>query len=265
MKKIRLDQLLFEKVMVESRTQAQRLIMAGSVKVNGQKIIKPGTFIDQEAEIVITDKPKYVSRGGLKLEAALNNFKLTDLRDFVCVDVGASTGGFTDCLLQHNAKKVYAVDVGYGQLHWKIRNDSRVQIMERTNARYIDRFQDDVSLVTIDASFISLKVLLPVVKNWFGNKRGEVIALVKPQFEAGRKEAAKYAGVIRDTEVHKKVLYNTIETAQVLDFCVNGLIKSPIKGPKGNTEFLICLDTKLGITSNIDLLITQAISIKNEL
>jgi len=252
MKKIRLDQLLTSKKVVENRSQAQRIIMSGDVKVNGQVFIKPGTFVCPDSEVEITNKPKYVSRGGLKLEAALIAFGLIDLEDRICVDVGASTGGFTDCLLQHKAKFVYAVDVGYGQLEWKIRNDARVKVLERSNARYIKGFDDEISLVTIDASFISLKILLPVIKGWFGQQKGDLIALIKPQFEAGRVETAKGAGVIRNPEVHQKVLMDVSFFSIKMGYGIKGLIRSPLQGPKGNTEFLIYLDTKQGDSIQIE-------------
>ncbi len=161
-----------------------------------------------------------------------------------CADVGASTGGFTDCLLQHGAGHVYAVDVGYGELHWKLRNDPRVTVMERTNARNIKGFPTPVDLVTIDASFISLRILLPVVRDWFGDRPGRVVALIKPQFEAGRQDAARGEGVIRDTQLHRQVLTDVLAVAQALGFQVKGLIRSPLLGPKGNMEFLVDLSWK---------------------
>jgi 23S rRNA (cytidine1920-2'-O)/16S rRNA (cytidine1409-2'-O)-methyltransferase len=189
-------------------------------------------------EITIESSPAYVSRGGEKLEAALIAFDLSHLDGTVCVDVGSSTGGFTDCLLQHGAARVYAVDVGYGQLHWKLRNNPRVITMEKTNARFIDGFPEVIHLVTVDASFISLKILLPVIKNWLRD-RGEVIALIKPQFEVGRAEAAKGEGVIRDPDLHFKVIKTIIYEAREHSIFPQGLIRSPLLGPKGNTEFLV--------------------------
>ena len=224
--------------LAESRSQAQRLIMAGQVRVDGQVVIKPASQVSTESVLEVEHGPKFVSRGGEKLEPALLAFGFDDLSGMVCVDVGASTGGFTDCMLQHGASKVFAVDVGYGILHWKLRNDPRVVSMERTNARYVESFPEQISLVTIDASFISLKVLLPVVKTWFGDQPGHVIALIKPQFEAGKKDAAKGAGVIRDANVHKRVLAEVLDFSQAEGFGVRGLVRSSLVGPKGNTEFL---------------------------
>lgn len=237
MAKVRLDVHLYENGLVESRSVAQRLVMAGEVLINGEKALKPSQKIDDDAKIEIIRRPKFVSRGGEKLEAGLSHFGFSDLSGYVCVDVGASTGGFTDCLLQLGAKKVYAVDVGYGILHWKLRNDPRVVVMERTNARNIEAFPDSIDLVTVDASFISLKILLPVIKGWLSRK-SQVVALIKPQFEAGRKDAAKGAGVIRDHEVHKKILEEVLSYALNEGFDIKGLIRSPLKGPKGNIEFL---------------------------
>ena len=204
---------------LKSRAKAQALVMAGQVRVDGQVELKASAQIAPEARLDLEMGPRFVSRGGDKLEAALLAFPL-DVAGRVCADVGASTGGFTDCLLQHGAAKVYAIDVGKGILHWKLRSDPRVVVMEETNARYVESLPEPVSLVTIDASFISLKILLPVVKRWFASPsaplpfrrergrrgEGEVIALIKPQFEAGRKESARHKGVIRDPAVHKAIL-----------------------------------------------------------
>ncbi len=241
MGKLRLDVLLLERGLVESRSLAQRLVMAGQVRVNGEVELKPSTLVAEEAALLVEQGPRYVSRGGEKLEAALAAFGQMALGGAICADVGASTGGFTDCLLQHGAGHVYAVDVGYGELHWKLRNDSRVTVMERSNARYILGFPQPVGLVTIDASFISLRVLLPVVTAWFGPGPGQVIALIKPQFEAGRHDAAKGEGVIRDPAIHRQVLSDVLAAAQELGFGVSGLIRSPLLGPKGNVEFLVHL------------------------
>ena len=241
MEKIRLDVLLNEKGLAESRSQAQRLVMAGQVRVDGQIVIKSSIKFLRDAEVEVLHAPQFVSRGGEKLAPAMEAFGFLDLNGLICADIGASTGGFTDCLLQHGAEKVYAVDVGYGILHWKLRNSPRVVSMERTNARYIDRFPEAIDLVTIDASFISLRILLPKVKNWFREDAGNAIALIKPQFEAGKKDAAKGEGVIRDTTIHRKVLVQVLEFAQQEGFDIKGLILSPIKGPKGNIEFLVHL------------------------
>lgn len=237
MAKIRVDVYLFEHKMVDSRSLAQRLVMAGEVLVNGEKVLKPSQQIDDKAKVEIIKGPKYVSRGGEKLEGGLIGFGLLNVEDKICVDVGSSTGGFTDCLLQHGAKKVYAIDVGFGILHWKLRNDPRVVVMERTNARNVVSLPDAIDLVTVDASFISLKVLLPVIKNWL-HEESQIVMLIKPQFEAGRKDAAKGAGVIRDTNIHRKILFETLDFASMNGFRFEGLIISPLKGPKGNIEFL---------------------------
>jgi 23S rRNA (cytidine1920-2'-O)/16S rRNA (cytidine1409-2'-O)-methyltransferase len=239
--KIRLDILLTERGLAESRNRAQALIMAGKVRVEGHAVTKPGLQIPGEAEITIEQSLPYVSRGGLKLAAALDEFKVDPLKA-VCADVGASTGGFTDVLLQRGAARVYAIDVGYGQLDWKLRQDERVVVMERVNARYLASLPEPVNLVTIDASFISLKLILPVVKKWL-TPPGWVIALVKPQFEAGRGQIGK-GGVVRDKMVHQQVLENTLGFATAIDFSILGATLSPITGPAGNHEFLICLGWK---------------------
>jgi len=240
MQKFRLDVLLTERGLSESRSQAQKLVMAGQVRVNDQVVLKPADRFSDEVIIVVDRGPRFVSRGGEKLEAALTAFGLEAINGRVCVDVGASTGGFTDCLLQHGAGKVYAIDVGYGELHWKLRNDPRVIVMERTNARYVDGFPEAVSLVTIDASFISLRILLPVVRGWF-QASGEVVALIKPQFEAGRHEVSRGDGVIQDPLIHRRVLTEILDFVREQQWAVQGLIRSPLKGPKGNIEFLVHL------------------------
>jgi 23S rRNA (cytidine1920-2'-O)/16S rRNA (cytidine1409-2'-O)-methyltransferase len=243
MDKMRIDVLMEEKHLAESRSQAQRLIMAGQVRVNDQVVLKPSTKITPECVITVDQPPRFVSRGGEKLDAAILAFGLSDLAGSICADIGSSTGGFTDCLLQHGAAKVFAVDVGYGVMHWKLRNDPRVVVMERTNARYVERFEEPVSLITIDASFISLRIFLPVFKKWFTKGSGEVVALIKPQFEAGRKESARGDGVIRDELVHKQVLHEVLSAAEQEGYVISGLIRSPLTGPKGNAEFLVHLKT----------------------
>jgi 23S rRNA (cytidine1920-2'-O)/16S rRNA (cytidine1409-2'-O)-methyltransferase len=253
MPKVRLDLLVVERGLAESRAKAQALIMAGQVHVDGQVELKASIAVSPDARLDLETGPRFVSRGGEKLEAALTNFPVKVIGR-VCADVGSSTGGFTDCLLQHGAAKVYAIDVGKGILHWKLRTDPRLVVMEETNARYLQILPEQVSLVTMDASFISLKILLPVVKNWFGppsisQRFGEtggekeecVIALIKPQFEAGRKETARNKGVIRDPEVHKAVLSNLLTFSREQGFNVRGLMRSPLLGPKGNIEFLTWL------------------------
>lgn len=239
MTKLRIDVLLVERGLAESRSLAQRLVMAGQVRADGQVVLKPATKIGPEALLEVDHGPPFVSRGGEKLEAALATFYI-NVKEQVCADVGASTGGFTDCLLQNGAARVYAIDVGQGILHWKLRQDPRVVVMENTNARYVGTLPEPIRLVTIDASFISLKILLPVVKGWFC-EGGEVIALIKPQFEAGRTVVARGEGVIRDPAVHRQVLNEVLNFARQENFSVRGLIRSPLLGPKGNTEFLAWL------------------------
>jgi 23S rRNA (cytidine1920-2'-O)/16S rRNA (cytidine1409-2'-O)-methyltransferase len=246
MPKIRLDVLMVDRRLAESRSLAQRLIMAGQIRVNGQVVFKPATAVSTDSLLHVDSGPRFVSRGGEKLDAALEVFPVNPA-GLTCVDVGVSTGGFTDCLLQRGARKVYAIDVGKGILHWKMRSDPRVVVMEETNARYVENLPEKVSLAVVDASFISLKILLPVVKEWFpelpdGEVRcGDIIALIKPQFEAGRVDVAKGDGVVRNPEIHRKVLLDVLSFAQNQGFCVRGLIRSPLLGPKGNTEFLAWL------------------------
>ena len=237
MKKIRLDLLLVERGLVENRSQAQSLIMAGRVRLKGQLANKPGIMVTPEAEITLDSNSRYVSRGGKKLATALKSFKV-DVNDLVCADVGASTGGFCDCLLQHGAAKVYAIDVGKGILHWKLRNDARVVVMEKTNARYLQSLPEPVNLVTVDASFISLKILLPVIKKWCSLSGEGIIALIKPQFEAGRLDVTRGRGVIRDPVIHQQVLMDILTFSQDKGLYPQGLIRSSILGPKGNVEFL---------------------------
>lgn len=234
-KKERLDRLLVERGLAESRAQAQRLIRAGEVRVTGQVLDKPGTLVAVDAPITMAEHPRYASRGGEKLEAALRRFAL-DVTGWTVADVGASTGGFTDCLLQHGAARVYAVDVGYGQLDWRLRRDPRVVVMERTNARYLERLPEAVDLVTVDVSFISLGLILPRAAGWL-RARGEVVALIKPQFEAGRHQVGK-GGVVRDPNIHRQVLERVVEMAGRVGLGLQGLMGSPLLGPAGNREFL---------------------------
>lgn len=236
--RLRLDVLLAQRGLVASRELARRLIMAGEVRVDGQVVDKPGTRVPQDARIELQAAPRYVSRGGEKLEAALAAFPI-EVAGRVCADVGASTGGFTDCLLQHGAARVYAVDVGYGQLDYRLRQDERVVVLERTNARYVGRLEEPVSLVTLDVSFISLRLLLPVVRGWL-TPRADLIPLIKPQFEAGRADVGK-GGVVRDRAVHRRVLVGVLEAARHEGYTVRGLIRSPLTGPAGNVEFLAWL------------------------
>jgi 23S rRNA (cytidine1920-2'-O)/16S rRNA (cytidine1409-2'-O)-methyltransferase len=238
--KKRLDGLLVEQMYAETRSKAQAIIMAGLVYVNGQKADKAGMSFDADtAQIEVRGQAcPYVSRGGLKLEKALRDFGV-DPTGFVCSDSGCSTGGFTDCLLQQGASKVFAIDVGYGELNWKIRNDPRVVVMERTNIRYVtpEDIGEPLDLSVIDVSFISLRIVLPAIKNLLKEKQGQVLCLIKPQFEAGRENVGKN-GVIRESAVHKEVLDNIVALAKELGFNILGLTFSPVKGPAGNIEFL---------------------------
>lgn len=237
-KKIRLDVLLVERGFQESRQKAQAVIMAGSVFVSGQRVDKPGTAVPEDAPIEVRGNVlRYVSRGGLKLEKAMQMWPIS-LDGKICADIGASTGGFTDCMLQNGAKKVYAVDVGYGQLDWKLRNDPRVVCLERTNARYLshEEVPDELDFASIDVSFISLKLIFPAL---YGLLRdgGEIACLIKPQFEAGREKVGK-KGVVRDPAVHLEVLEHFLEHAKENNFTVLGITYSPIRGPEGNIEYL---------------------------
>ena len=244
--KERLDVLLVSLGLAESRAKAQATIMAGEVYVNGQKADKSGMEVDITSNVEVRGSAcPYVSRGGLKLEKALRNFGV-DPTGYVCSDSGASTGGFTDCLLQQGASKVFAIDVGYGQLAWKIRNDPRVVVMERTNIRYVtpEDLGEKLDLSVIDVSFISLSLVLPVVKTLL-KPTGQILCLIKPQFEAGRDKVGK-KGVVRDAAVHEEVLQNFISLAKSLGFTIRNLTFSPVKGPEGNIEFLAHLSLQPG-------------------
>jgi 23S rRNA (cytidine1920-2'-O)/16S rRNA (cytidine1409-2'-O)-methyltransferase len=249
------DILLVECGLAESRSVAQRLIMAGAVRVDGQVVLKSSRKVPSDSSISVDPGPKFVSRGGEKLSTALETFGI-NVNQLICADVGASTGGFTDCLLQHGAARVYAIDVGQGQLHWRLRNDPRVVVMERQNARYLEELEEKVNLVTIDVSFISLELLFRSIVNWLLDD-GQVIALVKPQFEAGR-EYVGIGGVVRDAEVHRQVLDKAIRSAEEHKLFASGLIRSPILGPKGNVEFLLWLlleDPGISTQSLVDTVI----------
>lgn len=238
-KKERLDVLLVNRGYFDSRAKAQAVIMSGDVYVDGQKADKAGASFDVEANIEVRGSVcPYVSRGGLKLEKALHDFGV-DPTGYVCSDSGASTGGFTDCLLQQGASKVFAIDVGYGQLAWKIRSDPRVVVMERTNIRYVTQEQlgEPLDLSVIDVSFISLKLVLPVIKSLLRPAAGQVLCLIKPQFEAGKEKVGK-KGVVRDPVVHLEVLERFVALARSLGFTILNLTFSPVKGPEGNIEFL---------------------------
>jgi 23S rRNA (cytidine1920-2'-O)/16S rRNA (cytidine1409-2'-O)-methyltransferase len=252
MPKLRLDLILTERGLAESRAKAQAIIMAGQVRVNGQMVDKASATFAPDVPVEIETGPRFVSRGGEKLLAALEAFPVNPL-GLTCADVGASTGGFTDCLLQHGAAKVYAIDVGKGILHYKLRTDPRVIVMEETNARFVESLPEPIQLIVCDASFISLKILLPVMKKWtplrlppISSKmegkqeggEGGIITLIKPQFEAGKKEVARGKGVVRDAEIHRNVLLDVLTFAQSEELIARGLVRSPVLGPKGNTEFL---------------------------
>ena len=258
--KKRLDVLLMEQGYADSRTKAQAIIMSGMVYVDGQKADKPGTAYEESVSLEVRGAScPYVSRGGLKLEKALRDFGV-DPTGYVCSDSGASTGGFTDCLLQQGASKVFAIDVGYGQLDWKIRSDPRVVVMERTNVRYVtpEQLGEPLDLSVIDVSFISLKIVLPVIKT-FLKPTGQVLCLIKPQFEAGKDKVGK-KGVVREPETHKEVLDNFVALANSLDFKILGLTFSPVKGPEGNIEFLghLTLDNKPGIQPDTSDVVARA-------
>ncbi len=257
--KQRLDDLVVLRGLAEGRRPAQALILAGEVRVNGEVVAEPARRVPADAAVSVDVGPRFVSRGGEKLAPALQAFGLSDLGGRTCADVGASTGGFTDCLLQHGAAKVYAIDVGYGILHWKLRSDPRVVVMERTNARHVAKLPEPVELVTIDASFISLRVLLPVIRGWLGETGGEAVALIKPQFEAPRAEADRGEGVILDPQVHRAVLAEVLGFAQGCGWGAAGLVRSPIKGPKGNVEFLAHLAYPAGDRLDLERLIESVL------
>ena len=259
--KKRLDVLLVERGLAETRTKAQAIIMSGLVYVAGQKADKPGISYEETVDIEVRSGAcPYVSRGGLKLEKALRDFGV-DPTGYVCSDSGASTGGFTDCLLQQGAKKVFAIDVGYGQLDWKIRSDPRVVVMERTNVRYVTPQQlgEPLDLSVVDVSFISLRIVLPVIKTFLKEKTGQVLCLIKPQFEAGKEKVGK-KGVVRDPAVHKEVLDNFVALTREIGFKILGLTFSPVKGPEGNIEFLahLTLADADGIVPDTAKVVSQA-------
>jgi len=243
MPKSRLDVLLTDSGHIESRERAKAVIMSGNVYVSGQKAGKPGMQVDSNAVIEIRGGLPYVSRGGLKLEKALKHFGVSP-ENKVCIDCGASTGGFTDCLLQNGAKLVYAIDVGYGQLAWKLRNDPRVIVMERTNIRNVtaEMLEKQPDLAAIDLSFISLSLVLPVVAHLLAED-GAALCLIKPQFEAGREKVGK-KGVVRDPCTHEDVLTAFIQHSQESGFTVDGMTHSPVKGPEGNIEYLALLSLR---------------------
>ena len=251
--KDRLDILLVKRGLAESREKAKAVIMSGIVYVDGQKEDKAGqTFADTANIEVRGSTLKYVSRGGLKLEKSMECFDVS-VKDKVCMDIGASSGGFTDCMLQNGAKKVYAVDVGHGQLAWKLRNDTRVVVMEKTNIRYVkpEDIGESIDFASIDVSFISLSKVLPAAYNLLG-ERGEIVALIKPQFEAGREKVGK-KGVVREKSTHIEVIQNCFAYAKENGFFVRELEFSPVKGPEGNIEYLYHLVKSGDIDSDIDI------------
>jgi 23S rRNA (cytidine1920-2'-O)/16S rRNA (cytidine1409-2'-O)-methyltransferase len=233
--KERLDKLLVARGLVSTRSKSQGLILAGEVFVNGECVDKAGTAVSLDAEITLKTPMPFVGRGGFKLAGALDAFDI-DVNGRFCADVGACTGGFTDVLLQNGAKKVIAIDVGYGQLDWKLRQDARVEVMERTNARYLESVGDLVSFVCIDVSFISLRLILPAVKKWL-TESADIVTLIKPQFEAGPKQVGK-GGIVKETAVHQQVLHDVINWSQQNGYALVDLIQSPVKGTDGNIEFL---------------------------
>ncbi len=254
--KKRLDVVLFERGFSESREKAKALIMSGIVYVNDQKEIKAGRDIKPDDVVEVRGKGlKYVSRGGLKLEKAMESFPI-GLENCVCMDIGASTGGFTDCMLQNGAVKVYSIDVGYGQLAWKLRSDSRVVNLERTNFRYVTREQvpDAVDFASVDVSFISLKLILPVMYELLKSD-GEAVCLIKPQFEAGKEKVGK-KGVVRDPQVHENVIKTIAEFANSVKFKVLGLEHSPVKGPEGNIEYLMYIKKTDIIQNDVEIIET---------
>lgn len=251
-KKLRLDVLLVQRGLQESRQKAQATIMSGQVFVDGQRVDKPGAPVTEDAEIEVKGGLRYVSRGGLKLEKAMALWPV-HLEDAVCMDIGASTGGFTDCMLQNGAAKVYAVDVGYGQLAWKLRSDPRVVCLERTNARYLSHEQipEEPDFSSVDVSFISLKLILPAIAGVLRDG-GQVVCLIKPQFEAGKEKVGK-KGVVRDPAVHREVLEHFLEHAKENNFTVIDITYSPIRGPEGNIEYLGFLQKNSGQAGTIDI------------
>jgi 23S rRNA (cytidine1920-2'-O)/16S rRNA (cytidine1409-2'-O)-methyltransferase len=264
--KERLDQILFSRGLADSREKAKAMIMAGEVVINNLVKDKPGEKYPLDIELTIkSSSMKYVSRGGFKLEKALEYFSL-NLIDKICMDVGASTGGFTDCMLQNGAKKVFSIDVGYGQLDWKLRNDNRVINMEKTNARLLDKSKipDEIDFISIDVAFISLELILPPLVNILSNS-GKIVALIKPQFEAGREHIGKH-GVVRDPQIHKNVINKVIDFTRKIDLSPISLTFSPIKGPKGNIEYLLLIDkSKVNNDINTEEIVNNAhTELKNE-
>lgn len=258
MSRLRLDELILARGLSESREKARRLILAGEVRVNGQVMDKAGALVAEDAIVELAVSPPYVSRGGLKLEYALRGFRI-DVNGMVAADVGASTGGFTDCLLQHGAARVYALDVGHGQLDWRLRQDPRVIVQEKANVRYIMSLAEPIQFVSIDVSFISLRMVLPVIVDWLA-PAGQVVALVKPQFEVGRALVGK-GGVVRDPQVHRNMLLELLTWAGETGWALKGLTTSPLLGPAGNREFLAWLSRgTAAATDDLVIKVEQALS-----
>lgn len=257
--KERLDVILVKRGLAESREKAKAVLMAGNVFVNGQREDKPGTTFDEskiEQIEVKGNSLKYVSRGGLKLEKAMQQFTIT-LEEKVCMDIGASTGGFTDCMLQNGASRVFSIDVGHGQLAWKLRQDERVVCMEKTNFRYVtgEDIGEEIDFGSVDVSFISLTKILIPARNLL-RQAGQMVCLIKPQFEAGRDKVGK-KGVVREPQIHEEVVHKVLDYADLIGFCVRGLTFSPVKGPEGNIEYLVWLEKKEEIPADI-LAFTEA-------
>ncbi len=251
--KVRVDQFLVDKGFFETREKAKRAIISGIVRIEGYDKLKPGMRIEDNAKVIVKGKKEvfpYVSRGGLKLEKALREFNIS-VKGKVAMDVGASTGGFTDCLLRFGAEKVYAIDVGYGQLDWKLRNDPRVIVRERVNARYLTKeiVEEEVDIATLDVSFISVEKILPSIKECLKTE-GDLVILIKPQFEAGREDVKK--GIVRDPLIHERVVNKLIASCREFLLIPWGITWSPIKGPKGNIEFLLWCKNDVHCRSNIE-------------
>ncbi|MBM3128383.1 MAG: TlyA family RNA methyltransferase [Chloroflexi bacterium] len=246
MAKKRLDIALVERALAETRQRAQALILAGDVRVNQQVVTKAGALVPDDAAITLRAPLQYVSRGGFKLAGALDAFALAP-RDQICADIGASTGGFTDCLLQRGAARVYALDVGYGQIAWKLRNDPRVVVMDRVNIRHLDALPEPIDLAVVDVSFISLTLVLPVARKLM-QPRGQCLALIKPQFEAGRAQVGK-GGIVREARVQRAVIEKIAQYAVTDDWRVRGVCRSPLTGADGNVEFFIHLSADCTLTN----------------
>lgn len=247
--KMRIDQALVDRGLAEDLDVAKRLVMSGKVLYRDQIVIEASRKVENPLDISLKQASRFVSRGGEKLQAALDEFQIS-LVGKICADIGSSTGGFTDCLLKGGARRVFAVDVGYGVIDWGLRNDERVVVMERTNARSLQKLPEPIDFLVMDVSFISLTKIFPISVGWFSNQEGEGIVLIKPQFEATREESARGAGVIEDPAIHYRVLVEVLEAAVAEGYRLKGLIRSPLLGPDGNTEFLAWLDYPAGLDSD---------------